>query len=611
MPRFDGTSGPDNIPGTGSDDQIFGYAGDDMLFGNDGNDRLNGGTGTDRLDGGLGDDIYYLDTVLDQVSEAAGAGRDILLASMSYVLSDSVFVEDLSTIDWTATTAINLTGNSLDNGISGNAGANILNGGAGVDVMQGFGGNDRYYVDNVHDRVIEAKDGGNDIVFTSVSYVLPRFVEVFLTTDAAATTAINLTGNDLANTVSGNAGDNIINGGRGVDVMKGFGGDDIYYVDEIHDDIVEAPGGGNDIVLTKLSYTLPEGIERISTIDVRATTPIILHGNSLDNGMSGNAGDNSLNGDAGADVMEGFGGNDFYVLDNVRDRVIEAEGGGTDIAYTTVSYVIAEGVSLETLFIGELAAGMPLNLTGNSFDNRLSGNDADNILKGGGGVDRMFGGGGNDIFYVDNPGEVNESTGNGNDIILTSVSYQLQFGTGFAEIERLSTIDWTATTAINLSGNEVDNGISGNAGANILAGSSGNDVLQAFGGDDTLVGGLGNDMLIGGLGADSLAGGTGNDLFRFESALGGGNVDTITDFAPADDAFLLDDAVFGGLPLGVLAAGAFHNGTAAADADDRILYDSTTGALLFDADGVDGGAAVQFAILQGAPVLTAADFVVI
>jgi serralysin len=74
---------------------------------------------------------------------------------------------------------------------------------------------------------------------------------------------------------------------------------------------------------------------------------------------------------------------------------------------------------------------------------------------------------------------------------------------------------------------------------------------------------------------------------------------------------LLDDAVFTGLSLGALDAGAFRTGTAAADADDRIIYNSTTGALLFDADGVGGVAAVQFATLTGAPALTAADFVVI
>ena len=55
------------------------------------------------------------------------------------------------------------------------------------------------------------------------------------------------------------------------------------------------------------------------------------------------------------------------------------------------------------------------------------------------------------------------------------------------------------------------------------------------------------------------------------------------------DRIALDDAVFTGLGLGALNANAFVIGTAAADADDRIVYDSATGALSFDADGTGAG----------------------
>jgi serralysin len=73
----------------------------------------------------------------------------------------------------------------------------------------------------------------------------------------------------------------------------------------------------------------------------------------------------------------------------------------------------------------------------------------------------------------------------------------------------------------------------------------------------------------------------------------------------------LDDAVFTGLGLGALRAIAFHTGRAAANADDRIIYNSDTGQLLFDADGNGAGAAVRFGTLGVVLGLTANDFVVI
>ena len=77
------------------------------------------------------------------------------------------------------------------------------------------------------------------------------------------------------------------------------------------------------------------------------------------------------------------------------------------------------------------------------------------------------------------------------------------------------------------------------------------------------------------------------------------------------DLIVLDDAVFAGLAAGALAASAFVAGTAAADAGDRVIYDSNSGQLWFDADGSGAGAAVLFAAVNPGTSLTNVDFLVV
>jgi Ca2+-binding RTX toxin-like protein len=120
----------------------------------------------------------------------------------------------------------------------------------------------------------------------------------------------------------------------------------------------------------------------------------------------------------------------------------------------------------------------------------------------------------------------------------------------------------------------------------------------------------GADTLIGGTGGDTLTGGTGDDNFVFDTTPGGGNVDDITDFAVANDTISLDRAIFTGIVAnGTLAASAFRTGSTAVDGDDRIIYDSATGEVFYDADGVGGVAQILFATVDPGTALTNADFV--
>ncbi|MBN9022873.1 MAG: hypothetical protein J0H08_12440 [Rhizobiales bacterium] len=88
------------------------------------------------------------------------------------------------------------------------------------------------------------------------------------------------------------------------------------------------------------------------------------------------------------------------------------------------------------------------------------------------------------------------------------------------------------------------------------------------------------------------------------------NVDTIKNFASGKDEFFLDDGIFTMITPGTLSAAAFHKGTSAADADDRIIYDKKSGALYYDPDGLGGVGQTQFAKLDGGTKLKASDFTI-
>ena len=139
---------------------------------------------------------------------------------------------------------------------------------------------------------------------------------------------------------------------------------------------------------------------------------------------------------------------------------------------------------------------------------------------------------------------------------------------------------------------------------------------KLYGGNHSnqLFGGAGNDLLDGGLGADRLSGGAGRDTFLFDSKLGGGNVDRITDFVVADDTIRLENAVFAKiLGTGTLTAGQFvaNESGHAQDANDRVIYETDTGKLFYDRNGSADGGAVQFATLSPHLAITHSDFFVI
>ncbi|MDJ0724130.1 MAG: S8 family serine peptidase [Prochloraceae cyanobacterium] len=171
---------------------------------------------------------------------------------------------------------------------------------------------------------------------------------------------------------------------------------------------------------------------------------------------------------------------------------------------------------------------------------------------------------------------------------------------------RSGQISTIATRNIQIaSGTVIENAIAGD-GADLIIGNAVANDLFGGRGNDTIDGGVGNDTITGSRGDDLLAGGDGADSFSFAKI---DSIDTISDFNSQQlDKILVSASGFGGsLAIGTLAADAFHLGTAAVDALDRFIYDSTSGGLFFDVDGNGIEVQQQFATLSPGTALNATD----
>ena len=504
---LNGTAGADTLTGGVGNDTLYGLGGNDTLNGMAGNDLLDGGTGADRLSGGTGDDTYIVDSTSDVVTEAASAGADLVQSSVTHTLATNVENLTLSGI-----AAINGTGNTQNNLLVGNGAANVINGGTGADTMSGGLGNDTFVVDNIGDVVIENVTEGTDLVQSSLTYALGADLENLTLTGSAA---INGTGNDLNNTLTGNAGDNVLNGGIGLDKLIGGAGNDTYYV-STGDTVTEAASAGTDTVISDATWTLGSNQENLT---LTGATAINGTGNTLNNRLIGNSAANTLSGGTGTDTMQGGAGNDTYVIDNVGDIVIENLNEGTDLVKSSVTYTLSANVEDLTL-TGTTA----INATGNALDNVLTGNSAANTLNGGAGndtlngaagADTMQGGLGDDTYTVDNTLDVvTENASEGIDRVNSSITLTLA-----ANVEVLAL---TGTSALNGTGNALNNLLRGNTGSNTLNGGTGNDILEGGAGNDILTdtsgtalfnGGAGTDTITGGVAAEIFLGGLGNDTY--------------------------------------------------------------------------------------------------
>ena len=478
--------------GNGADNRLSGNAGRNTLRGMDGDDMIDGRAGADDMHGGRGDDTFIVDNSSDKAIEAAGAGTDLVISSVSYVLGDHV-----ENIRLSGSAGLDATGNDSANELTGNAGNNGLDGGGGADRMAGGAGDDSYGVDHEDDLVTEAAGEGVDTVFARVSYTLTANVENLLLAGNA-----NLEGR-------GNALDNVLTGNDGRNRLYGGQGNDVYVINGLEDRTIELAGAGTDTVQASVSHMLGAYVENLTllgTANLNGTgndLDNVMRGNTGRNTMDGGAGNDTLLGNAGADNLSGGEGNDLldggaggdrlaggaggdtYVVRQVADTVVELAHEGVDTVNAWVSYTLAAHV--ENL---NLVGPGDLDGTGNALANTLVGNASANVLDGGRGIDRLEGRGGDDTYVVADAGDVVvEARQEGTDTVQASVTATLA-----ANVENLVL---TGSGDIDGTGNELANRLEGNAGLNRLAGGAGDDTYLVGTGDTVVeYAGGGNDTVL-------------------------------------------------------------------------------------------------------------------
>ncbi|MDD2884353.1 MAG: calcium-binding protein [Dechloromonas sp.] len=297
-------------------------------------------------------------------------------------------------------------------------------------------------------------------------------------------------------------------------------------------------------------------------------------------GVIGSGGNDSVTGSAADDWFRGMAGNDTFVGGAGNDW-IDYRGLTSGLTITLAAAGATQSITAGSH--GTDTISNVENISGGLGADKLTGNELNNTLRGREGNDTLDGAGGMD--YADYKNASSSIT-----VIFSAATSAASSGADGTD------------TLLNIEG------IRGSSYGDTLTGSTGNQFLDGRDGNDTLNGGLGNDTLIGGNGVDKLI---------FSTALGSTNIDALPDFLVGMDKIILDDDIFTALGLTgtttglALTASKFQLGSAANDVGDRIIYNQSSGALYYDADGTASIAAVQFATLTAKPLLTAADFLVI
>lgn len=341
--------------------------------------------------------------------------------------------------------------------------------------------------------------------------------------------------------------------------------------------------------LTGLNHSLVVFEDAVEAYDAWRVEKWLMNRNDTLNGSSGH---DDMYGFAGNDTLKGNGGDDFILGGEGKDSYDGGSGYDQlsfDDAYDNTNAF--KGIVLDAVARTVTDPyGNPETFTsvesfrGTQFADSMKGSSVGEEFMGLGGRDTIDGGGGFDVVYYHRDARYGGTAG---------VKVNLATGValdGFGKQDKLVSIE----------------GVHGTAFADSLTGNSVANTFKADGGNDMLAGGLGNDTLLGG---------SGKDTFFFNTTLNASsNVDRIQDFNVADDTIRLENAIFTAISgTGTLTAAQFvkNSSGTAADASDRIIYETDTGKLFYDSNGSAAGGSVHFVTIGTNLSLTAADFFIV
>lgn len=317
-----------------------------------------------------------------------------------------------------------------------------------------------------------------------------------------------------------------------------------------------------------------------------------------DDTVYGNGGNDLLIGHGGADYLDGGEGDDIFVIggfgSGVQGTTSKADDGNKEWIATGAKHdVIVGGDGVDTL---RITTGIGANTKANGT---VVLNDANfqsmEVVQVGGTVGRL---------NVENT-----------DLQLLNDHYYFKANGTVADLSNtLGNNGGTINNVVVDASGVTANGLrfEGNANQQTFIGTTQADVFVGNGGNDTLTGGAGADTFVFGKVYEQVVTGSSTTVQTYtNTAFNLTGVDTITDFTSGTDKIELHLDQYSQL-AGFNSSMLRVNSTGTAqDANDYLVYNTTTKTLSYDADGNGSGAKVDIAILTGVNTLSASDFVIV